>query len=117
MSEKTQKCLKKNEISKLKRLNFQIENEIEKIDFLIKKNTNLIKYLKIVNIFPEQNRELYCYNQKVNDKEIDEMFKVQKKNAKKYLKKIIIENNFQESNIEKYENERRNLKQNILFKK
>ena len=117
VSEKTQKYLEKNEIFKLKALNFEIENEIEKIDFLIKKNANLIKYLKIVNIFPEQNRELYCYNQKANDKEIDEIFKVQKKNGKKYLKKIIIENNFQESNIEKYENEIRNLKQNIAFTK
>ena len=95
MSEKRQKCLKKDEISKLKALNFEIENEIEKVDFLIKKNTNLIKYLKIVNIFPEQNRELYFYDQKVNDKEIDEMFKALKKNEKKYLKKIIIDNNFQ----------------------
>ena len=33
------------------------------------------------------------------------------------MKKITIENNFQESNIKKYENEIRNLKQNIEFRK
>lgn len=74
-----------DEISKLKLLNFEIENEIEKIDFLIKIKNDLNKYLKIVNIFPEYNREIFYNSQKQNNDEIDEIYEIQLKAIKEGL--------------------------------
>jgi len=48
-----------NELSKLKILNFKIENDISETDFLIEKTKQLINYLKITRIFPEENREIF----------------------------------------------------------
>lgn len=117
LKERTKKCLGKDEFSKLKILNFTIENEIKKIDFLLNYKMNMNKYLSIVNIFPEQNRELEYNNQKKDNQEIEEIFNLQKKFVEQKYNQILIENNLQESEIEKYNNAINLIKQNIKIKK
>ena len=117
INEKIQKCSGKDEMAKLKILNFEIENEIEKINFLINNKLQIIKYLKIVNIFPEQNRELFYNNQKKNNKEIDEILKSEKNLLKEILNKMVIENNLQNNDIEKCKNDIRKIKQKIEVRK
>lgn len=75
------------------------------------------KYLSIVNIFPEQNRELEYNNQKKDNQEIEEIFNLQKKFVEQKYNQILIENNLQESEIEKYNNAINLIKQNIKIKK
>ena len=70
IKEKTDKCFGKDELSKLKILNFKTVNEIEKINFMIKYTSKITKYLKIVDIFPELNREFFFNTPEDNNKEI-----------------------------------------------
>jgi len=71
--EKVEKCFGRDEISKLKILNFEIENEIKKIDFLSQNKKDLNKYLKIVDIFPEHNRELFYNFIKQDNNDIEQI--------------------------------------------
>ena len=43
-------------------LNFQIENEIEKIDFLIEQKSQINSYIRSIPFFFETNKEIFCNN-------------------------------------------------------
>ena len=51
-----------SEKNQLELLNFQIENEIEKTQFLIEQKTNIISYIKSIPFFFENNKEIFCKN-------------------------------------------------------
>ena len=85
-----------NELSKLKILNFKIENDILETDFLIEKTQELINFLKITRIFPEENREIFLKNKN----EIDKILNVKVKKGKELLKEIANKKKKQNNNIE-----------------
>ena len=111
-TEMVEKNYEGNELSKLKLLNFEIENEIIKTDSLYKNIQYTINCLKITNLFPEYNREIYLSN-KIKTENIDEIFNELKEEEKKKLNKTIIKKNIQNKEIEKYKEEINEMKQNI----
>ena len=50
------------EINQIKDLNFQIKNEIDKINNINKKLTVNINYLKTIDLFQEEIKEIYVKN-------------------------------------------------------
>ena len=114
--EKAHMCLGIDEIAALKILNFKIENEIKKIDFLLDNKSDLNKYLKIVNIFPEQNRELY-FNNIENNNEIEHIFNLKKKENKEILIQTQKNYDLQKSIIEQIKNEINIYKKKLEIKK
>ena len=111
--EKTDNCFGKDEVSKLKNLNFKTVNEIEKINFLIKHTSKINKYIKTVDIFPELNREFFFNAPEDNNKEIEQMFNNQKKMASEMYDQTLYQNNLQAKYIEKYKNDIKRIKLNI----
>ena len=106
----------KNELSKLKILNFKIENEIEKINYEINNKEDTNKYLKILNIMPEDNREIF-YTQKKTSKEIDQIFYNKNMEEKEKINQIVIKKNLQNSMIDQYQKEINKIKQMIELNK
>ena len=102
-----------NELSKLKILNFKIENDISETDFLIEKTKQLINYLKITRIFPEENREIFL--KKKN--EIDKILNVNVKIGKKLLKEITSKKQKQNDSIKLLKQEIIQIKQELGLKK
>ena len=113
IKEKSDKCFGKDEISKLKILNFKTVNEIEKINFMIKYTSKITKYLKVVDIFPELNREYFFNTPEDNNKEIEQAFNSQKKIVNEIYDETLFQNNLQAKFIEKYKNDINNIKQNL----
>jgi len=62
-----------SELSKLRLQTFKTENEIIKTEFSILKLRRSLTYLKSTIIFPEDNREIFCYNN-LNQEKIDDVF-------------------------------------------
>ena len=104
-----------NELSKLKMLNFEIENEIKKINFIIKKKIALNNQLQMNKFFREENREIFLY-QKENSNEIDKIFISEMKQLSLYLNKLNINKNMQNAKIELIENDINIIMQNIEIK-
>ena len=75
-----------SELSKLRLQTFKTENEIIKTEFSILKLRRSLTYLKSTIIFPEDNREIICYNN-LNQEKIDDVF-----NGKIQIKKNKLEN-------------------------
>ena len=101
-----------NELSKLKILNFIIENDILETDFMIEKTQKLISYLKITKIFPEENREIFLKNKN----EIDKILNVKVKKGKELLKEIISKKLKQNDNIKQLKEEIIEIKQDLGLK-
>ena len=101
-----------NELSKLKILNFKIENDILETDFMIEKTQKLINYLKITKIFPEENREIFLKNKN----EIDKVLNVKVKKGKELLKEIITKKMKQNDNIKQLKEEIIEIKQDLGLK-
>jgi hypothetical protein len=101
-----------NELSKLKILNFKIENDILEADFIIEKTQKLISYLKITKIFPEENREIFLKNKN----EIDKILNVKVKKGKELLKELITKKLKQNENIKKLKEEIIEIKQDLGLK-
>jgi hypothetical protein len=101
-----------NELSKLKILNFIIENDILETDFMIEKTQKLISYLKITKIFPEENREIFLKNKN----EIDKILNVKVKKGKELLKELITKKLKQNENIKKLKEEIIEIKQDLGLK-
>ena len=62
------------EKTQLEILNFQIKNEIEKTEFLIRQNKETISYIKSIPFYFEENKEIYCNNNYENYKNISLFF-------------------------------------------
>ena len=58
------------EKDQLKSLNFQIENEISKTDYFIKKKSQILKNFKSEVFFFEEDREIFCNNNYENYKNV-----------------------------------------------
>ena len=104
-----------NELSKLKLQIFKIENEILKTDFLIFNRNELINSLKETNIFPENDREFFLYNEERSQKEIDNIFISRFQEQNELLKKYNLQNQ-QKYYIEQYNIEIEKKKKNIKSK-
>ena len=115
--EKVEKCFGRDEISKLKILNFEIENEIKKIDFLSQNKKDLNKYLKIVDIFPEHNRELFYNFIKQDNNDIEQILNTNISKEKEMLIETKNKYDLQNFIIEQLQNEINILKYNIELKK
>ena len=76
-TEMVEKSYVGSELSKLKLQNFKTENEIIKTEFAIINMRRTLNYLKNTIIFPEDNREIYFYNNK-NQEKIDKGFNYMK---------------------------------------
>ena len=98
-----------NELSKLKILNFKIENDILETNFMIEKTQKLINYLKITKIFPEENREIFLKNKN----EIDKFLNMKVKKGKELLKEIITKKMKQNDNIKQLKEEIIEIKQDL----
>ena len=96
-------------MSKLKILNFKIENDILETDFMIEKTQKLINYLKITKIFPEENREIFLKNKN----EIDKFLNVKVKKGKELLKEIITKKMKQNDKIKQLKEEIIEIKQDL----
>ena len=80
-----------SELSKLRLQTFKTENEIIKTEFSILKLRRSLTYLKSTIIFPEDNREIFCYNN-LNQEKIDDVFngmiQIKKNKLENIIKKI-----------------------------
>lgn len=63
-----------NEKNQLEILNFQIQNEIEKTEFLIGQKKEIISYIKSIPFYFEENKEIFCNNNYENYKNISLFF-------------------------------------------
>ena len=101
-----------NELSNLKILNFKIENDILETDFITEKTQNLINYLKITKMFPEENREIFLKNRS----EIDKILNVKVKKGKELLKELITKKLKQNHNINQLKEEIIEIKKDLGIK-
>ena len=106
-----------NELSKLKMLNFQVENEIQKLDFLIQNKTYMNNYLKMTGINLEENIELFYDHHKRNSKEIDDSFNFHINEAKNFLNLLIAEKKEQNKEINQIKKDIAEFKENLEFEK
>lgn len=110
------------QINQLKDINFQYENEIKKIDDLIKLNNNYLFLITSYDCFMEIFSEKYIKSKK-GYKNIDKIFGEQLENKKLNLCEIENEIILKEKNIELFKEEINNLKsthekkENILSNK
>ena len=95
---------KTNELSKLKMMNFKTENEIEKLNFLIKNRTYINNYLKATSIYPGEKSELFLDSPNKNSDEIEDSFNFQIHEVKDYLNDLAFEKNMQNAKIEQLQN-------------
>ena len=93
----------KDELSKLKMMNFKAENEIQKLDFLIEGKRYINKYLKTTSFYPEENNIFFYDTSKLNSDEIDDCLNSQIKEAKDYLNNLTIEKGKQNEEIKHLE--------------
>ena len=93
----------KDELSKLKMMNFKAENEIQKLDFLIEGKRYINKYIKVTSFYPEEKNIFFYYNCKLNSDEIDDCLSSHVKEAKDYLNNLTIEKGKQNEEIKKLE--------------
>ena len=101
-----------SEVSKLKLQNFKIENEIIKTDFLIINTKKIIDNIKNINLFPEENKEIFYYNDIGKDK-INQEFNILKNKEKNKLVQIMIKNEEKKIKIEQYNNSINKIKNDI----
>jgi len=101
-----------SEVSKLKLQNFKIENEIIKTDFLIINTKKIIDNIKNTNLFPEENKEIFYYNDIGKDK-INQEFNILKNKEKNKLVQIMIKNEEKKIKIEQYNNSINKIKNDI----
>ena len=101
-----------SEVSKLKLQNFKIENEIIKTDFLIINTKKIIDNIKNTNLFPEENKEIFYYNDIGKDK-INQEFNILKNEEKNKLVQIMIKNEEKKIKIEQYNNSINKIKNDI----
>ena len=101
-----------SEVSKLKLQNFKIENEIIKTDFLIINTKKIIDNIKNTNLFPEENKEIFYYNDIGKDK-INQEFNILKNKEKNKLVQIMIKNEEKKIKIEQYNNNINKIKNDI----
>ena len=90
-----------SEISKLKLQNFQTENEILKTEFAIFNNRRIITLIKNTSLFPEENREIYFYNN-LNQEKINEEFNYLKQINNYILENSILQSKEKKEEIEQY---------------
>jgi hypothetical protein len=102
-----------NELFKLKLLNFIIENKIKEMEFEEKNLRRKLNYISKTYLFPEENREIYCYDNKdeINDK-LNNIIQIEKN---KYLNIINKDKQIKEKQ-ELYLSEINKVKNNIVFK-
>ena len=111
-TEKKKKNYIGSEVSKLKLQNFKIENEIIKTDFLIINTKKIIDNIKNTNLFPEENKEIFYYNDIGKDK-INQEFNILKNKEKNKLVQIMIKNEEKKIKIEQYNNSINKIKNDI----
>ena len=102
-----------NEVFKLKLLNFIIENKIKEMEFEEMNLKRKLNYISKTYLFPEENREIYCYDNKAEIN--DEFNNIIKKEKNKYLDIKIKEKQIKEKQ-ELYLNEINKMKNNIVIK-
>ena len=105
-----------SELSKLKLQNFKTENEIIKTDFLIINKRKILNYIKNTNIFPEENKEIYCYNNDTNEDKIKERMIYLKNKQKNKLLEIMNKSKEKKNIIEIYINNINKIKNEIRIK-
>ena len=106
-----------NELSKLKMQHFIIENEIIKTDFLIQYKKDITRFLKITNIFPEDNRELFLYDKIENEKIVDDIYNIKIKNEKEKLNEVFLKYKIVNRMIDEHKNKINNIILNIKTRK
>ena len=87
------------EISQLKNLNFTIENELLKIDFLIKYTKDKIHEYKKIDFIREEKRDIYL-NSKNEIYQVEKQLNMKLLNLKKQLEEMIIQEEQDLSHIE-----------------
>ena len=90
-----------DELSKIKMMNFKVENEIKKYDFLMRNKNYVNNYIKATSIYPNEKSELFYDFQRQNSNEIDNSFSFQIKEVKDYLNNLAIKKYRQNSEIER----------------
>ena len=77
------------EKNQLRLLNFQIQNEIEKTNFLIKLKTQINSYVKSIPFFFEINREIFCKINYEMDAKISEILNGKIRNIRKEFINVV----------------------------
>ena len=106
-----------NELSKLKTLNFEAENDIGKLNFMIESGAYLINYLNMTNTYPEEKNEIIYNFQKSNSKDIEYALISQMHKEKETLNQINKLKNGQNKEIIQIKKEIEDIKKHIESEK
>lgn len=108
-----------NEVNQLKDMNFKIENEIGITDYKIKRNNEKINDIKNYFFLEEENKEIFCNNQKIKILIAENILNKEKNNQKQKLIEEFEKNveqktdiNYINSRIAKLEKLKNNLEPN-----
>ena len=101
------------ERNQLEMLNFQIKNEIEKTEFLIGQNKQIISYIKSIPFYFEENKEMYCNNNYENYKNISLFFMDIIRNVRKKFINIVKEKMKKDIEIKTLSDQINYIKENI----
>ena len=101
------------ERNQLETLNFQIKNEIEKTEFLIRKNKDIISIIKSIPFYFEENKEIFCSNNYENYKNISLFFMDIIRNIRKKFINIVKEKMQKDIEIKTLSDQINHIKENI----
>ena len=105
-----------NEKEQLEILIFQLENEMEKIEFETQKKINLILNLRTYRLNQEENLEIIAEQKNLKSK-AGKILKKNLKNCQKYLLEVINKKIKNDLKIKKIKEEIEDIKQEIKYKK
>ena len=101
------------ERNQLEMLNFQIKNEIEKTEFLIGQNKEIISYIKSIPFYFEENKLIFCNNNYENYKNISLFFMNILRNIRKKFINIVKEKMKKDTEIKILSDQINYIKENI----